>query len=75
LEYLVHWRGFPREEREWKTARELDHAKDAVADFHRLHPAKPRPMPTMRLRFQRLENLTVPTHIPHYLFNWEDGTF
>jgi transposase InsO family protein len=75
LEYLVHWKGFPREEREWKTARELDHAKDVVADFHRLHPAKPRPMPTMRLRFQRLENLTVPTHIPRYLFNWEDGTF
>ncbi|KIJ05290.1 hypothetical protein PAXINDRAFT_21436 [Paxillus involutus ATCC 200175] len=29
----------------------------------------------MKLRFRRLRNLTTPTDIPHYLFNWEDGTF
>jgi len=75
LEYLVRWKGFPLEEREWKKASELTHAKEVVAEFHRAHPAKPRPMPTMKLRFRRLRNLTTPTDIPHYLFNWEDGTF
>ena len=75
LEYLVHWKGFPREEREWKRDTELSHAKDVIADFHRAHPAKPRPMPTMRLRFQPLDNLTHPDHIPGRLFNWENGTF
>jgi hypothetical protein len=32
-------------------------------------------MPTMKLRFRRIENLTVPHHIPHYLFDWENGVF
>jgi hypothetical protein len=32
-------------------------------------------MPTMRLRFQRLENFTAPAHIPRRLFDWESGTF
>ena len=50
IEYLVHWRGFPREEREWKRSTELDNALDAVAQFHRLHPTAPRPQPKMRLR-------------------------
>jgi hypothetical protein len=75
LEYLVHWKGYPREEREWLTASELQNAPRIIADFHRKHPASPRPMPTMRLRFQCLENFTVPTHIPHRLFDWESGTF
>ncbi|KAG2082730.1 uncharacterized protein F5147DRAFT_538390, partial [Suillus discolor] len=61
LEYLVHWKGYPREEREWLSASELRNAPQAIADFHHKHPAAPRPMPTMRLRFQALENLTVPT--------------
>ncbi|KAG1884835.1 uncharacterized protein F5891DRAFT_970507, partial [Suillus fuscotomentosus] len=64
LEYLVHWKGYPREEREWLLASELRNAPQAIADFHRKHPAAPRPMPTMRLRFQALENLTVPTQVP-----------
>jgi len=75
LEYLVQWKGFPREEQEWKTTAELSHAKEAVADFHRLHPASPRPMPTIKLRFRRLENFTAPNPMPHHLFNWENGTF
>lgn len=50
LEYLTRWKGFPREEREWRRGAELVHARDAVADFHRAHPVKPRPIPTIRLR-------------------------
>ncbi|KAF8121166.1 hypothetical protein EV363DRAFT_1113202, partial [Boletus edulis] len=71
----VHWKGFPREEREWKKASELVHAKQAVTDFHRVHPARPRPTPTMHLRFRPIENFTRPTHVPRRLYNWEDGTF
>ena len=75
LEYLVQWKGFPHKEQEWKTTAELNHAKEAVADFHHLHPASPCPMPTIKLCFCCLENFTAPYPIPHYLFNWEDGTF
>jgi len=75
LEYLVQWKGFPHEEREWKTTAELSHAKEAIADFHHLHPASPRPMPTIKLHFRHLENFTVPNPLPHHLFNWENGTF
>ena len=73
LEYLVQWKGFPREEREWKTSAELCHAKEAVADFYRLHPAAPRPF--IKLCLRRLENLTTPTSILRHLFDWENGTF
>ncbi|KAF8834904.1 hypothetical protein BDN67DRAFT_876759, partial [Paxillus ammoniavirescens] len=75
LEYLVQWKGFPREEREWIKSHELTHAQDVIADFHRAHPAKPHPMPRMKLQFQRLENYTIPPHMPQQLFNWENGTF
>lgn len=50
VEYLVHWRGFPREEREWKRHSDLPHAQAAVALFHRQHPTAPRPQPRLRLR-------------------------
>ena len=75
LEYLVHWKGFPREEREWKKSTELEHARDAVTDFHRAHPAKPRPMPTMHLRFQPLDNSARLDHTTGQLYNWKNGTF
>jgi len=71
----MHWRGFPREEREWLKASELQHAPDAITDFHCAHPAKPHPMPTMKLHFHHLQNFTMPNHILHYLFNWEDRVF
>ena len=75
LEYLVHWKGFPREEWEWKRAPELAHARDAVTDFHHAHPAKPCPMPIMHLRFHPFKNLTQPIHVPGWLYNWEKGIF
>jgi hypothetical protein len=71
----VHWKEFPLEEREWLGASELKNAPRVVADYHRKHPAKPRPMPTIRLRFQPLQNYTIPNPIPAHLFNWEEGTF
>jgi hypothetical protein len=71
----VHWKGYPHEEQEWLLASELRNTPQAIANFHHKHPAAPHPMPTMRLHFQALKNLTVPTQVPCQLFNWEDRTF
>ena len=30
IEFLVHWKGFPREENEWKKELDLEHAKDTI---------------------------------------------
>ena len=75
LEYLVHWKGFPREEHEWKKSADLQHARDAMADFHRAHPAKPWPMPTMRLRFQPLTDSVQLDRVTGQLYNWKNNTF
>ena len=34
IEYLVHWKGYPREENEWKKTSELTNTLDAICDFH-----------------------------------------
>ena len=38
LEYLIHWKGYLKEERTWKPAGNLTHAKEVIADFHRKTP-------------------------------------
>ena len=38
LEYLIHWKGYPEEERTWEPAGNLTHAKEAIADFHQTMP-------------------------------------
>jgi hypothetical protein len=42
VEYLVKWVGYPREEQTWEPLKNLTNAKDAIADFHRLHPSAPK---------------------------------
>ena len=42
LEYLIHWRSYPCEEREWKKMSELKNAQDAIKDFHHKNPNAPR---------------------------------
>ena len=39
LQYLVKWRGFPMEENEWKSERDLEHAQELLNDFK----SRPRP--------------------------------
>lgn len=51
VEYLIHWKGFPREENEWKKASELTNAPDAIKDFHQRHPMAPRPQPRLHLHY------------------------
>jgi len=43
LFYLVDGVGYGPEERTWEPATNVEHAKDAVADFHRMHPRRPSP--------------------------------
>lgn len=74
LEYLMQWKGFPHEEHKWKMSAKLCHAKEAIVDFHHLHPAALHPL-TTKLRLCCLENFTTPASIPQHLFNWENGTF
>ena len=74
LKYLVKWKGYPREEWTWEPPRNLENAKAAITKFHRTHPNAPRPRPR-QLRFQKLENYTIPAHVPARLYNWEQGVF
>jgi hypothetical protein len=38
LEYLVHWKGYPREERTWEPAANLANAEAARKEFHSKNP-------------------------------------
>jgi hypothetical protein len=40
--YLVQWAGHNYANTSWEPAENLEGAREAVADFHRDHPAKPR---------------------------------
>ena len=41
LWYLVKFVGFPNSENEWIPHNELEHAPEAIQDFHHLHPSAP----------------------------------
>lgn len=45
VEYFVKWRGYDEGVDAWQPAENLDHASDAVIDFHNRNPKKPRPAP------------------------------
>ena len=40
LQYLVKWKGYDAPT--WQPAEDLEHAVEAVRDFHRLNPDRPR---------------------------------
>jgi Chromo (CHRromatin Organisation MOdifier) domain len=42
MEYLVKWKGYDAGQNTWEPYFNLDHAKDAIAKFHRLNPGAPR---------------------------------
>ena len=59
IEFLIHWKGFPREENEWKKELELKNVKDAIRDFYRLHPTAPRLNKTVQLRSSEYDSPCV----------------
>lgn len=42
LEYFIHWKGYPKEERTWTLADQFDEDDPPVLAFHRNHPNKAR---------------------------------
>jgi len=44
LQYLVKWAGYEAtEDTTWEPAKNIEHVRSVVRDFHRQHPDKPRP--------------------------------
>ena len=45
LQYLVKWKGYDDspDSTSWEPASYLEHSKESVSDFHRLHPNRPKP--------------------------------
>ena len=41
LHYLVHWKGYLREEDTWEPIKNLENAPLAIEEFHRDHPDRP----------------------------------
>jgi hypothetical protein len=73
MQYLVKWKGYPREENTWEDAENII-SEDLINDFHRRHPSAPRRISAaifQTLKFRPYENLT---EIPnHKLFDWTQG--
>lgn len=63
LQYLVHWKGYPKEERTWEPVRNLSNAQDAINKFHKKHPSAPRPADFTQIRF-RSSGLSEDRNIP-----------
>ena len=71
LQYLVNWKGYPKEERTWEKVADLKKVQKKIDEFHTKNPSAPRPI-TERLRYTAVENLTEPV-FKVKLFNWTTG--
>jgi len=71
LQYLVNWKGYPKEERTWEKATELKKVQKKIDDFHKRNPSAPRPTPK-ELQFMYHDKLTQPI-FKQKLFNWTTG--
>ena len=76
LEYLVHWKGYPKEDRTWEPSKNLTHAKNLVSHFHQTHPSAPRPVNFTQVRFKSsgiLEDGLIP--VSRQVTDWEYGRY
>ena len=74
VQYLVHWKGYPREEETWEPVSNITDAKAAVNDFHCAHPNAPCPTNTRQLKFVPITvDDSVPRHTTKQVFNWTKG--
>ena len=74
MQYLVHWKGYPREEETWEPVSNITNAKDAVRDFHRAHPNAPCPINTRQLKFVPITvDNSVPRDDNKQVFDWTKG--
>src|SRR5215469_18426575 len=58
--YKVKWKGYGPHEMTWEPPRNLTNAKDAVADFHKRHPDKPKARTLRRIEIPITD---FPTHL------------
>jgi hypothetical protein len=74
MQYLVHWKGYLREEETWEPVSNITNAKAAVNDFHRAHPNAPRPKNTRQLKFVPITvDDSAPRDITKQVFDWTKG--
>ena len=69
LQYLVKWGGYPHEDNTWEPEDNLEHAQEAIHNFHWKHPSAPRRIDA-RLVFRQLENFT---EMDTQTLQWEQG--
>ena len=74
VQYLVRWKGYPREEETWEPVSNITNAKAAVNDFHRAHPNAPHPTNTRQLKFVPIAvDNSVPRNTAKQVFDWTKG--
>jgi hypothetical protein len=70
--YLIWWKGYGPGSDTWEGIKSLEHAKKAIAEFHKKHSEVPKKLSVavfMSLPWQRIENLTEAST----QYTWEDG--
>jgi hypothetical protein len=70
--YLVQWKGYRLGGNTWEGIKNLEHAKTAIAEFHKKHPEALKKFSAavfISLPWQHIENLTEAST----QYAWEDG--
>jgi hypothetical protein len=81
LQYLVCWKGYGEGENTWEPAKNLSHARKAIAKFHKENPAAPRSISTalfdeLRPLFRAPDTWTDPDLFPDLAdLSWELGKY
>jgi transposase InsO family protein len=81
LQYLVCWKGYGEGENTWEPAKNLSHAKKAIAKFHKENPAAPCSISAalfdeLRLLFRAPDTWTDPDLFPDLAdLSWELGKY
>jgi hypothetical protein len=63
--YKVHWKGYPSYDDTWEPLSNLDHAKDAIADFHAAHPRIRKPLSVRFASTDSAEDVILAIHPSH----------
>lgn len=49
IHYKVQWKGYSTHKQTWEPTSNVENSKDAVEEFHRLYPNKPKPITLHRI--------------------------
>ena len=75
MEYLGRWKGYGEGHDQWEPEKNLQNAKKAIADFHRLNKNAPRRISANL--FHSIDwqpRLAFTNTRPSSAFNWEEGS-